>query len=127
MSSTHIRNPGASTSTVLLTSGDNEHFVAVSPPHKGTVRARKVIDGRVVNTEGSVPLPYESFLKHGRPALIQSDNVTIASCHRIGSKGTFHLRFGYVASDEAPPEDVERGMFDEADVREWRSIMENGV
>lgn len=45
----------------------------------------------------------------------------------MGTKGSFHLRYGYIAADEASPSDIESGRFDAADLKEWESIMENNV
>lgn len=43
------------------------------------------------------------------------------------ARGTFHLKYGYVADDEAAPDDVSNGLFTEADLKEWNSIIDNKV
>lgn len=106
---------------------DGQEYIAVSPVHRNQVALKPLING-IVDTSSSPRLANFDYLaRHGVPSILHPSGTVLKSAKRTGSRGFFHLRYGYIAEDEAPPEMIETGRFDTADLKEWSSILENNV
>lgn len=91
-----------------------------SPPRQGVIEIAPLING-VTRGEQRTHIPLNKL-----PADTK-DRVSFAIRHSKGARpkrrtGFIHGDYGFIADDEANPEDVEKGHFDEADAKEWGQI-----
>lgn len=120
--------PSSTLFTLTLTDNDNCQYVAVSRVHKQKVYVRRLKGSELDSSFPPTLVSFKPFAIEGVPSMLHpSGKVSIGKCRRTGGKGSFHMKFGYIADDEAPAAMVESGAFDSADLREWESIMSNDV
>lgn len=113
--------------TLTTIDEDGTEYVAITPVHKHRVLLQRVQDGKLDCSYPPRVGNFDYVSREGTPSILQESGNVLKSVRRTGSRGHFHLRYGYIADDEAPPEMVDAGKFDEADLKEWQSILENGV
>lgn len=115
------------TKHTVATTINAEIYVATDLPCKGMVTVTRLCNG-TLDQSSQKSISVATLRNGGIPALIRPNkSVILGQCKRSGGGGNFHLRFGYIAPDEAPLLDVESGIFNEADEKEWLSIVENCV
>lgn len=115
--------------TVVVSDGIDD-LVAVGPVHIGKIPLVCYKDERIQIHEPIKYLQYSDVRPHATPALLLGNRVLPEPqprCARAAGKGSFHLKYGYVAADEALPEEVSAGVFNAADLKEWTSIIDNQV
>lgn len=113
--------------TLTATDECGTEYVAITPVHKHNVLLQRVKDGRLDDSHHPRVGNFEFVQREGTPSILQASGNILKSIKRTGSRGHFHLRYGYIADDEAPPEMVDAGQFDGADLKEWQSILDNDV
>lgn len=113
--------------TLAVRTNENETLVMVSPPQQEGARVARLVNGKLDLSTSHLTADYKQFWRGGMPTLWLPDGTIRSACKRTGSHGSFHLRYGYIADDEAPPEDIDSGRFDKADLKEWMSIIDNNV
>lgn len=106
---------------------DGIEYVATETVHKNKVTLARIENGKVASLEPTRKGNFAVVARNGTPCVIQKSGHVIRSNRRTGARGFFHLRYGYIADDEAPAHMIESGRFDAADLKEWQSILENDV
>lgn len=96
----------------------NIEWVCTSFPHKSKVLACNLHDP---NRHTTIDL--KNCRNITKTLTIQMDNKVKV----LKANGHYLTGFGYIAADEAKPEDVQAGLFKEADTKEWTCIVDNQV
>lgn len=106
--------------TILAQNNEGESYLCISQPWDSTVMAvQPNVRPQVPTYVNLRSLPIRAHVY----AVKQGDRYTVL---RI-EKGHYLHGFGYVAEDEASPNDVMEGKFVDADNKEWQSIVDNEV
>jgi hypothetical protein len=124
-----IRPPVTLPNMTLYTFLTEDSKVVLTTPTKGKVMVANV-QNNFVDPTTTTTMDYVQSLHGSTPAVLLSNGKVIqqrAIIRRIQRKGTFDLKFGYFAEDEAPIEAVKNGEFNAADLKEWQSIIDNNV
>lgn len=102
---------------------EGRRYVLYGTPSKGTVKVLAVEDNHAVGEPQTMNIR-DTFTQRTTVMLTNQGNV-IAVPPARKTTGNYHHGIGYVAADEAPVEDVQNGLFEDADNREFLSILEN--
>lgn len=126
---------------LLKSRREQKYWIVVGKPMLGMVKCQ-FYDKKSGCIGSFAELPFTFFTgRYSRPLIIsrnedqgvkaiifakfKGEHAVDLKCKR--THGTFHLKYGYVAEDEAPLNDVLSGRFNEADLKEFQSIIDNGV
>lgn len=123
------RNGAASFYSISVSASDGNEYVGIAPPAKCKIPVAKISNGYVTTPSEPLVVDYGMMLRKGKNAILRSDGrvLPLGVCRRAGGKGHFHVKYGYVADDEADPKDVDAGVFEAADLKEFSSLVENNV
>lgn len=114
--------------TFTFSDGCSEYVLSQSPL-KGVAVFSEIIDNRV--SDNSFVMNMNDVPKERTKAVIATvkgqKQVIRYGRYKKKNTGRYHPEIGYIAEDEAEPDDVLNGLFREADLKEWNSIIDNCV
>lgn len=114
-----------------LVFGDNlAEYVLVETPRNGIGTFAPIVDGIVTSTTFTANMSEINSEKFRAMIATVNNTQEVTKYEKIKGKqrqGRYHPEIGYVAPDEADPESILAGMFKEADLKEWNSIIDNCV
>lgn len=96
----------------------NTQWVCTTPPHNCKASACNVQNPNLLDT-----IDLKKCENTTKTLTIQNGK----SIQVLKASGHYLTGFGYIAADEARPEDIQAGMFSEADTKEWLCIINNNV
>lgn len=108
---------------------EDHNICIVSTPHKGKVMYQRINNGKLTGDLGIKRL--SELSGHDRKFAVLSKSGKVLKINEGAIKREqrpfYHPDIGYIGPDEARPDAILRGDFKEADIKEMRSYIENGV
>lgn len=112
-------------STIVFSHSDAD-MVAVTIPHKNMITVNKVDDGSKCGDSIIMPVN-KTFNNRRRAILLPSGKIHKLTPSKKEVTGRYFKDIGYIAPDEANPQDVRSGSFNLSDDKEWNCLHNNSV